>query len=131
MLYGTSQTSALWWGEEAGQGCEVAGCPLSTAMHCFTACPHLPASLPDAEHTIVPPARCCKLLLFTFCPPHTAVPLGTKQTACPLPGTAVPHCLPHSTLYLLDVMVWKGYALYDCAAEFRAFWLQVGFLTPS
>ena len=24
----------------------------------------------------------------------------------------------------MDVMCWKGYALYDCTAEFRLFWLR-------
>jgi hypothetical protein len=28
------------------------------------------------------------------------------------------------TYYVLDVMMWKGYALYDCAAEFRFFWAR-------
>ena len=29
-----------------------------------------------------------------------------------------------SRYYILDVMCWKGYALYDCTAEFRLFWLR-------
>jgi hypothetical protein len=31
---------------------------------------------------------------------------------------------PNSTYYILDMMCWKGYALYDCSAEFRLFWVQ-------
>eukprot|EP00850_Spirogloea_muscicola_P012292 SM000079S22410 [mRNA] locus=s79:78003:79786:- [translate_table: standard] len=28
------------------------------------------------------------------------------------------------TYYVLDMMSWRGYSLYDCAAEFRFFWVQ-------
>ncbi|CAI5492829.1 unnamed protein product [Closterium sp. Naga37s-1] len=31
---------------------------------------------------------------------------------------------PNNTYYVLDVMAWRGYSLYDCTAEFRLFWLQ-------
>lgn len=31
---------------------------------------------------------------------------------------------PNSTYYIIDMMCWKGYALYDCSAEFRLFWVQ-------
>ncbi|DBA77616.1 TPA: hypothetical protein ACH3X1_009415 [Trebouxia sp. C0004] len=31
---------------------------------------------------------------------------------------------PNSTYYIMDMMCWKGYALYDCSAEFRLFWVQ-------
>ncbi|CAI5483887.1 unnamed protein product [Closterium sp. Yama58-4] len=31
---------------------------------------------------------------------------------------------PNSTYYVLDVMAWRGYSLYDCTAEFRLFWLH-------
>ncbi|GFR46702.1 hypothetical protein Agub_g8321 [Astrephomene gubernaculifera] len=30
---------------------------------------------------------------------------------------------PNNTYYIQDLLCWRGYALYDCAAEFRAFWL--------
>ena len=36
-------------------------------------------------------------------------------------------CIFHesdSTYYVIDMMCWKGYALYDCSAEFRLFWVQ-------
>ena len=28
------------------------------------------------------------------------------------------------TYYILDIMCWKGYSLYDCTAEFRFFWIH-------
>lgn len=28
---------------------------------------------------------------------------------------------------LQDLLCWRGYALYDCTAEFRTFWLQTKF----
>ncbi|GJP34811.1 hypothetical protein CLOM_g19230 [Closterium sp. NIES-68] len=31
---------------------------------------------------------------------------------------------PNGTYYVLDVMAWRGYSLYDCTTEFRFFWLQ-------
>ncbi len=31
---------------------------------------------------------------------------------------------PDSTYYIVDMMCWKGYNLYDCSAEFRLFWVQ-------
>ncbi|KAI8062460.1 hypothetical protein BC940DRAFT_349524 [Gongronella butleri] len=30
----------------------------------------------------------------------------------------------NSTFYVLDIMCWKGYAIYDCDTDFRHFWLQ-------
>ncbi len=29
--------------------------------------------------------------------------------------------------FLQDLLCWRGYALYDCTAEFRTFWLQTKF----
>jgi len=29
-----------------------------------------------------------------------------------------------SMLYICDVLVWRGYSLVECAAEFRSFWLS-------
>ncbi len=29
-----------------------------------------------------------------------------------------------STYFVIDVMAWSGYLLYDCTAEFRSFWIQ-------
>lgn len=28
------------------------------------------------------------------------------------------------TYYVIDMLCWRGYSLYDCTAEFRFFWLQ-------
>lgn len=28
------------------------------------------------------------------------------------------------TYYVIDMVCWRGYSLYDCAAEFRFFWLN-------
>ncbi|KAG0192480.1 hypothetical protein DFQ28_008979 [Apophysomyces sp. BC1034] len=30
----------------------------------------------------------------------------------------------HWTFYVLDIMCWKGYSIYDCETDFRHFWLQ-------
>lgn len=37
-------------------------------------------------------------------------------------------CIFHeadSTYYVIDMMCWKGYNLYDCSAEFRLYWVQL------
>lgn len=39
---------------------------------------------------------------------------------CLLPAARV----VRSTLYICDVLVWRGYSLVECAAEFRSFWLS-------
>ncbi|KAL2634022.1 hypothetical protein R1flu_005501 [Riccia fluitans] len=31
---------------------------------------------------------------------------------------------PDKTYYVLDVMCWRGYSLYDCTTEFRLFWMN-------
>ena len=31
---------------------------------------------------------------------------------------------PDNTYYVVDCMCWNGHAMYDCATEFRLFWLQ-------
>lgn len=31
---------------------------------------------------------------------------------------------PDQTYYVIDVVCWSGYTLYDCGAEFRFFWLS-------
>lgn len=28
------------------------------------------------------------------------------------------------TYYVIDMLCWRGYSLYDCSAEFRFFWLN-------
>ena len=31
---------------------------------------------------------------------------------------------PDQTYYVIDMMCWRGYSLYDCTAEFRFFWMN-------
>lgn len=31
---------------------------------------------------------------------------------------------PDQTYYVIDMVCWRGYSLYDCTAEFRFFWLN-------
>lgn len=51
--------------------------------------------------------------------------LSCTPSACHL---TPPHCHPaaRSTLYIGDVLVWRGFELCGATAELRAFWLQVG-----
>ncbi|CAK9229180.1 unnamed protein product [Sphagnum troendelagicum] len=42
---------------------------------------------------------------------------------------------PDKTYYVVDMMCWRGYSLYDCSAEFRFFWMttklaETGALNP-
>ncbi|EAY72165.1 hypothetical protein OsI_00014 [Oryza sativa Indica Group] len=32
--------------------------------------------------------------------------------------------LPDETYYIIDMICWRGYSLYDCTAEFRFFWVN-------
>ncbi|XP_026410697.1 snurportin-1-like isoform X1 [Papaver somniferum] len=46
---------------------------------------------------------------------------GSAQSYCLL------DCIFHEhdqTYYVIDMICWKGYSLYDCTAEFRFFWLN-------
>lgn len=45
---------------------------------------------------------------------------GTGDTFCIL--DAIYHA-ENSTYYVMDLMCWKGYPLYNCNAEFRMFWM--------
>ena len=49
--------------------------------------------------------------------PHLFFP-PPPPLSSPLP------CQPDSTFYVLDCMAWKGHCLYDCAADFRHFWIK-------
>lgn len=31
---------------------------------------------------------------------------------------------PDQTYYIIDMICWRGYSLYDCTAEFRFFWVN-------
>ena len=56
------------------------------------------------------------------------LPGGSQVTACGGgSGYCILDCIYHErdeTYYILDAMCWRGYLLYDCAADFRFFWLQ-------
>eukprot|EP00198_Chlamydomonas_reinhardtii_P012130 XP_001701467.1 predicted protein [Chlamydomonas reinhardtii] len=73
---------------------------------------------------------------------HCALPGGSPGTAARCGGAAGAsaaaaglggsgdYCLldcifhpPNNTYYIQDLLCWRGYALYDCAAEFRQYWL--------
>ncbi|KAG2451618.1 hypothetical protein HYH02_003399 [Chlamydomonas schloesseri] len=74
---------------------------------------------------------------------HCALPGGSPATAAGCGGAAgssaaaasggagsgdycLLDCIFHpanNTYYIQDLLCWRGYALYDCAAEFRQFWL--------
>ena len=58
----------------------------------------------------------------------STLPNGSRESAA---GSGDDFCIldcvfhePDSVYYVLDMMCWKGYALYDCSAEFRLFWVQ-------
>lgn len=52
---------------------------------------------------------------------RTKDPSGSAQSYCIL------DCIFHEldqTYYVIDMVCWRGYSLYDCTAEFRFFWLN-------
>jgi len=62
-------------------------------------------------------------LLRTF---PSALPGGARGGADAAGGPCILDCVfhePDGAYYVQDLMCWKGYALYDCSAEFRLFWL--------
>jgi len=62
-------------------------------------------------------------LLHTF---PSALPGGARGGADAAGGPCILDCVfhePAGAYYVQDLMCWKGYALYDCSAEFRLFWL--------
>jgi snurportin-1 len=55
----------------------------------------------------------------------SALPGGSPATGAPADAYSILDCVLHEpdrTLYVLDLMCWAGYLLYDCSAEFRTFW---------
>ena len=63
-------------------------------------------------------------VLHTF---ESVLPGGSPATGAPADAYSILDCVFHApdrTLYVLDLMCWAGYLLYDCGAEFRTFWLQ-------
>ena len=63
-------------------------------------------------------------VLHTF---ESALPGGSPATCTAADTYSILDCVFHApdrTLYVLDLMCWAGYLLYDCGAEFRMFWAQ-------
>ncbi|XP_057728459.1 uncharacterized protein LOC130944248 [Arachis stenosperma] len=50
-----------------------------------------------------------------------------KDSSGPAQSYSILDCIFHEvdqTYYVIDMVCWRGYSLYDCAAEFRFFWLN-------
>uniref|UniRef100_K3W9X0 Snurportin-1 n=1 Tax=Globisporangium ultimum (strain ATCC 200006 / CBS 805.95 / DAOM BR144) TaxID=431595 RepID=K3W9X0_GLOUD len=57
----------------------------------------------------------------------SALPSGSHKTNASTESYCILDCIFHehdSTFYVLDVMCWKGYLLYNCTTEFRLYWLR-------
>eukprot|EP00854_Cymbomonas_tetramitiformis_P028018 gene28018-34651_t len=57
----------------------------------------------------------------------SALPNGSRATGANSDSYCILDCVFHKTdqtYYVLDIMCWKGHAVYDCTAEFRLFWVQ-------
>ncbi|XP_010555547.1 PREDICTED: snurportin-1 isoform X2 [Tarenaya hassleriana] len=59
----------------------------------------------------------------------SALPGGarTKGASGPAQSYCILDCIFHEsdqTYYVIDMICWRGYSLYDCTAEFRFFWLN-------
>ncbi|KAI8020016.1 Snurportin-1 [Camellia lanceoleosa] len=59
----------------------------------------------------------------------SALPSGarTKGNSCSAQSYCILDCIFHEsdqTYYVIDMVCWAGYSLYECAAEFRFFWLN-------
>ena len=55
------------------------------------------------------------------------LPNGSRSTQAGSEHYCILDCIFHElddTYYLLDVMCWKGYSLYDCSTEFRLYWRE-------
>ncbi|XP_072961428.1 uncharacterized protein [Typha angustifolia] len=51
----------------------------------------------------------------------------TKDNSGPAHSYSILDCIfhePDETYYVIDMVCWRGYSLYDCSAEFRFFWLN-------
>ncbi|KAG0465603.1 hypothetical protein HPP92_019767 [Vanilla planifolia] len=51
----------------------------------------------------------------------------TKEMSAPSHVYCILDCIfhePNQTYYVIDMVCWRGYSLYDCSAEFRFFWLN-------
>ncbi|BBN06619.1 snurportin-1 [Marchantia polymorpha subsp. ruderalis] len=59
----------------------------------------------------------------------SALPNGarTRDVSCASSVFCILDCIfhePDKTYYVLDLMCWRGYSLYDCNTEFRFFWMN-------
>ncbi|DAZ94297.1 TPA: hypothetical protein N0F65_012066 [Lagenidium giganteum] len=57
----------------------------------------------------------------------SALPGGSHKTNGAGDTYCILDCIFHehdSTFYVLDVMCWKGYLLYNCTTEFRFYWMR-------
>ncbi|KDP30919.1 hypothetical protein JCGZ_11295 [Jatropha curcas] len=59
----------------------------------------------------------------------SALPNGAKRrdVSGPSQSYCILDCIfhePDQTYYVIDMVCWRGYSLYDCTAEFRFFWLN-------
>lgn len=59
----------------------------------------------------------------------SALPNGarTRDRASSAQSYSILDCIFHEldqTYYVIDMVCWRGYSLYDCTAEFRFFWLN-------
>ncbi|URE13383.1 Snurportin 1 [Musa troglodytarum] len=51
----------------------------------------------------------------------------TRDMSGPASSYCILDCIfhePNQTYYVIDMVCWRGYSLYDCTAEFRFFWLN-------
>ncbi|PNT69962.1 hypothetical protein BRADI_2g03710v3 [Brachypodium distachyon] len=58
----------------------------------------------------------------------SALPNGSKRgISGPASSYSILDCIfhePDETYYIVDMICWRGYSLYDCTAEFRFFWIN-------
>ncbi|CAN6914513.1 hypothetical protein HID58_078149 [Brassica napus] len=59
----------------------------------------------------------------------SALPGGARKKGVsgPAQSYSILDCIFHEadqTYYVIDMVCWRGYSLYECTAEFRFFWLQ-------
>ncbi|TDH65423.1 hypothetical protein CCR75_009572 [Bremia lactucae] len=57
----------------------------------------------------------------------STLPCGSYKTNKSTEGYCILDCIyqeQDETFYVLDVMCWKGYLLYNCTSEFRQYWMR-------
>ncbi|KAL6191415.1 hypothetical protein ACLB2K_037806 [Fragaria x ananassa] len=57
----------------------------------------------------------------------SALPDGSRCRTKAQPSCSILDCIFNEmdqTYYVIDMVCWRGYSLYDCTAEFRFFWLK-------